>query len=48
LDKGDEIITAINIVLNDKTIDDSTKLERIEAYIEVYISNNSPSMGDMV
>lgn len=48
MDKGDEIVTAINIVLNDETINNDTKIERIEAYIEVYISNNTPSMSDMI
>ena len=48
MDKGDEIVTAINIVLNDETISNDTKIERIEAYIEVYISNNTPSMSDMI
>lgn len=47
MDKGDEIVTAINLVLKDETIDSDTKIERIEAYIDVYISNHSPSIEDM-
>lgn len=43
----DDIVTAINKVLKDHSIDVYTKLVRIEAYIEVYISNNTQSMQDM-
>ena len=35
----DTLPVAIFKVLNDEEIDDKTKLERIEAYIDVYFDN---------
>lgn len=35
----DSLVVAINKVLKDGTVGDSKKVERIEAYIEVYIEN---------
>lgn len=37
--KHDSLLVAISKILKDKTIDDKTKLERIETYIEVYFGN---------
>jgi hypothetical protein len=37
--KYDSLPVAINKVLKDETIDEKTKLERIETYIEVYFGN---------
>lgn len=48
MSKYDSIVIAIDKVLKDKTIDDKTKLERIEAYIEVYIDNKKPSLADVL
>lgn len=44
----DSLPVAIEKVLKDETINDKTKLERIEAYIEVYFDNNEQSLADMV
>lgn len=44
--KYDSIVVAIDKVLKDNSTDDKTKLERIEAYIEVYIENREPSESD--
>lgn len=46
--KYDSLPVAIDKILKDKTIDDKTKLERIETYIEVYFDNNQQSLADMV
>jgi hypothetical protein len=43
--KYDTLPVAIDKVLKDQTIDDKTKLERIETYIEVYFDNNKPSLA---
>lgn len=48
MDKGDEIVKAINIVLNNREINSREKLELIEMYIEVYITNNTLSIWDMI
>jgi uncharacterized protein HemX len=46
--KYDTLMVAIDKVLKDKTINNKTKLERIDTYIEVYFDNNKPSLADMI
>ena len=47
MSKFDSLAVAIDKVLKDETIDDNKKLERIEAYVEVYFDNNEQSLEDM-
>ncbi|WPK12283.1 hypothetical protein R6U77_00930 [Lysinibacillus louembei] len=41
-------IVAINQVLEDTTLDNQTKLERVEAYVHVFISNQKLTLEDVL
>ena len=44
--KYDTLPVAIDKVLKDETIDDRTKLERIDAYVDVWYQWQEPSKSD--
>lgn len=45
--KLDTLPVAIRKVLNDSKIDDSEKVKRIDAYIEVYFDNKQLALSDV-
>lgn len=46
--KYDSLPATISKVLKDESIDDKTKIERIEVYIEVYFDNLTYSEDDYI